>query len=190
MKKTYKRMPRNLALTNKIINGLIEGKIVSDENGIVYIELPEEATNHGHYYDMVKDEITDEEVEKMQEELNHLRKALSTNKFDDAHGDILTAYGLLVLDYDKRGSYLQDLEKELVKYRNPWISVKDRLPEKDGDNISIPVAAITNKGYWFKGQYDYDNKDWFFSEDPDQLDFETDEIVTHWMPVPKLKKEE
>ena len=132
----------------------------------------------------------DEEVEKMQEELNHLRKALSTNKFDDAHGDILTAYGLLVLDYDKRGSYLQDLEKELVKYRNPWISVKDRLPEKDADNISIPVAAITNKGYWFKGQYDYDNKDWFFSEDPDQLDFETDELVTHWMPVPKLQKRE
>lgn len=67
MKKTYKRMPRNLALTNKIINGLIEGKIVSDENGIVYIELPEEATNHSHYYDMVKDEITDDDRKAAEE---------------------------------------------------------------------------------------------------------------------------
>ena len=39
-------MPHNLALSNKIINGLIEGRIVSDEDGIVYIELPEETPKH------------------------------------------------------------------------------------------------------------------------------------------------
>lgn len=74
--------------------------------------------------------------------------------------------------------------------KSPWINVKERLPEEDIDNISIPVVAITNIGYWFKGQYDYINKDWFFSEDPDQLDFEIDEFVTHWMHIPELKKGE
>lgn len=77
--------------------------------------------------------------------------------------------------------------ENIQKLRKPWINVDERLPEEEADNISIPVAAITNKGYWFKGQYDYDNKDWFFSEDPDHLDFETDEFVTHWMPIPKVK---
>ena len=42
MEKTYKRVPHNLSLSTKIINGLIEGRIISDKDGIVYIELPEE----------------------------------------------------------------------------------------------------------------------------------------------------
>ena len=73
--------------------------------------------------------------------------------------------------------------KEIDRLSNPWISVEDRLPEGDADNISIPVVARTNRGYWFKGQYDHNNKDWFFSEDPDHLDFEEDEFVTHWMSI-------
>ena len=77
--------------------------------------------------------------------------------------------------------------EENVKINNPWISVDERLPEEGVDNISIPVVAITNNGYWFKGQYDYDNKDWFFSDDPN-LDFETNEFVTHWMIIQELKK--
>ena len=81
-----------------------------------------------------------------------------------------------------------NLKTDLYKLQNPWISVKDRLPEEEVNNISIPVAAITNEGYWFKGQYDYDNKEWFFSEDPDHLDFEAGEFVTYWMPIPELKK--
>lgn len=95
------------------------------------------------------------------------------------------------LDCEDRMSIIKQRDKfieENKQLRNPWVSVEDRLPEKGADNISIPVAAITNKGYWFKGQYDYDNKDWFFSEDPDHLDFETDEFVTNWMLMPELKK--
>jgi hypothetical protein len=83
---------------------------------------------------------------------------------------------------------LEHFRSIINNLRNPWISVKDRLPEEEVNNISIPVAAITNEGYWFKGQYDYDNKEWFFSEDPDHLDFEAGEFVTYWMPIPELKK--
>ena len=88
-----------------------------------------------------------------------------------------------------RSDAFECARKEIGRLSSPWISVKERLPEEGSDNISIPVAAITNKGYWFKGQFDFNNKDWFFSEDPDHLDFEEDEFVTHWMPIPKVNKE-
>ena len=88
-----------------------------------------------------------------------------------------------------RSDAFECARKEIGRLSNPWISVKERLPEEGSDNISIPVAAITNKGYWFKGQFDFNNKDWFFSENPDHLDFEADEFVTHWMPIPKVNKE-
>jgi hypothetical protein len=80
------------------------------------------------------------------------------------------------------------LMSEVNRLRGQWISVDDRLPEEEKNNISISVVAITNRGYWFKGQYDYDNKDWFFSEDPDHLDFEIGEFVTHWMPIPEFNE--
>jgi len=69
---------------------------------------------------------------------------------------------------------------------NPWRDASKELPIKDKDNISKAVIALTNIGYWFKGQYDYNNKDWFFSEEPETLDFEDGEFVTHWMPIPQL----
>lgn len=105
----------------------------------------------------------DEEINKLQEENLHMESLLSMHR-------------------KMTGEY----ELKLQKLRNPWISVKDRLPEEEMNNISIPVAAITNEGYWFKGQYDYDNKEWFFSEDPDHLEFETGEFVTYWMSIPNI----
>lgn len=59
-----------------------------------------------------------------------------------------------------------------------WVSVKDRLPEKNGDYIT----------------YDRDGTVWphFFTASSkvweDALGFST-ELVTHWMPLPKPPKE-
>lgn len=117
----------------------------------------------------------DEEILKLQENIGSMETYIKAEK--DCMQD----------EIDKMQEQLKMNAENIQKLRKPWISVEERLPEEETDNISIPVAAITNKGYWFKGQYDYDNKDWFFSEDPDHLDFETDEFVTHWMPIPKVK---
>lgn len=86
-------------------------------------------------------------------------------------------------------TYKAQVEQLIEQLRNPWISVDERLPEEDVYNISIPVVAITNNGYWFKGHYNYNNEDWLFSEGTD-FDFLDDEFVTHWMHIPELKKGE
>lgn len=116
---------------------------------------------------------------------------VSSNKDDLKQGYIAGAHSRDE-EIEQLGKSYHDmflvLANKVEQLRNPWISVEERLPEEDTDNISIPVVAITNNGYWFKGKYDYNNKDWFFSEDPDHLDFEVGEFVTHWMPIPELKK--
>ena len=68
-----------------------------------------------------------------------------------------------------------------------WISVKDRLPDKDGTylirfaNKSICNAEYENKfesfGYWLAIMWD-ENADWYPYVD-----------VTHWMPLPEPPKE-
>jgi hypothetical protein len=75
------------------------------------------------------------------------------------------------------------------KHFNPgWISVKDRLPEKDGeylvrfDNKAIHNAEYESKcgsfGYWLAIMWDED-ADWFPYVG-----------VTHWMPLPQPPKGE
>ena len=110
------------------------------------------------------------------------------NCYFPCNANDLESYAVNGAAYNGYIAGVHSLEDEIEQLRNPWISVDKRLPEEGSDNISIPVAAITNKGYWFKGQYDFNNKDWFFSEDPDHLDFEEDEFVTHWMSIPQIKK--
>lgn len=159
---------------------------VYDDNGANDMDSIREAYTDGAH-------SRDEEIEKMQKELNLLRHALSTNKFDDVHGDILTAYGLLVLDYDKRGSYLQDLEKELEEFRNQWISVNKRLPEKrvaGGITFSVSEFILfeikSNRDYLHFGYYDTDKK-LFCSMLTNGNKYEID-YVMHWMYIPELQK--
>ena len=76
-----------------------------------------------------------------------------------------------------------------------WISVKDRLPEKDGDYLArlrhggMKVMGFTHDlrkvdDYQFKrkkpGWYEYDSE-WGFCERND---------ITHYMPLPEPPKEE
>lgn len=59
-----------------------------------------------------------------------------------------------------------------------WISVKDRLPEKNGDYLIYNTDGIVWP-YWYDKEY----KEWY-----DSSGYLT-ESVTHWMPLPEAPKE-
>ena len=63
----------------------------------------------------------------------------------------------------------------------PWISVNDRLPDKINKFMSEPVLCRYTRGskeYFHVSQYDFEFDEWQISN------------VTHWMPIPELKKGE
>ena len=63
----------------------------------------------------------------------------------------------------------------------PWISVNEKLPPIEKDNLSIKVLVVSTKGEIHLSRYDYNMKGWISPV----LDIE----FTHWMPLPKLPKE-
>ena len=63
----------------------------------------------------------------------------------------------------------------------PWISVNEKLPPVEKDNLSIKVIVVSNKGKIHFSRYDYDMEGWISSV--------LDIVFTHWMPIPELPKE-
>lgn len=63
----------------------------------------------------------------------------------------------------------------------PWISVNEKLPPVEKDNLSIKVIVVSTKGKIQISRYDYHMKGWISPI----LDIE----FTHWMQLPKLSKE-
>jgi hypothetical protein len=59
-----------------------------------------------------------------------------------------------------------------------WISVKERLPEDDGEYIVATKYGHIFIFDWLMGR--------FFAEDRNGLVYEE---ITHWMPLPKPPKE-
>lgn len=64
--------------------------------------------------------------------------------------------------------------------KSPWISVNEKLPLIEKYDISMMVLALNTEGKINFSKYNYDAEEWITPE--------TD-IVTHWMPIPKLPKE-
>ena len=64
--------------------------------------------------------------------------------------------------------------------KSPWISVNEKLPPIEKDNLSIKVLVVSTKGKIDFSRYDYNMKGWISPV----LDIE----FTHWMPLPKLPK--
>ena len=84
--------------------------------------------------------------------------------------------------------------------QNEWISVKDRLPKKDGEYLCITGAKHYRLLYFAGNLYEVDkyefydkrkakNKSGFYYLDNEWGYVEWDDI-THWMPLPKLPKGE
>ena len=74
--------------------------------------------------------------------------------------------------------FLDDAEFAL---KNQWISVNEKLPPIEKDNLSIKVLVVSTKGKIDFSRYDYDIERWISPV----LDIE----FTHWMPLPNLPKE-
>ena len=66
-----------------------------------------------------------------------------------------------------------------------WISVKDKLPPQDCKfkNFSIPIIFCYAEWIWC-GNYCFKDKNWYNNG------FINANIITHWMPLPNLPKEE
>lgn len=64
--------------------------------------------------------------------------------------------------------------------KSPWISVNEKLPPIEKDNLSIKVIVVSTKGKIDFSKYDYDAEEWITPES---------DIFTHWMFLPKLPKE-
>ena len=64
--------------------------------------------------------------------------------------------------------------------KSPWISVNEKLPPIEKNNLSIKVIVVSTKGKIDFSRYDYDMEGWISPV----LDIE----FTHWMYLPKLPK--
>ena len=64
--------------------------------------------------------------------------------------------------------------------KQTWISVNEKLPPIEKDNLSIKVLVVSTKGKIDFSRYDYDMEGWISPI----LDIE----FTHWRPLPKLPK--
>ena len=64
--------------------------------------------------------------------------------------------------------------------KSPWISVNEKLPPIEKNNLSIKVIVVSTKGKIDFSRYDYDMEGWISPV----LDIE----FTHWMFLPKLPK--
>lgn len=71
---------------------------------------------------------------------------------------------------------IKDLEKKLSEAENPWISVKDRLPNHVNEVLMCDGDGYIEMGFC-------SNTRWFAYERPQPLN------ITHWMPLPNPPKQ-
>ena len=64
-----------------------------------------------------------------------------------------------------------------------WISVKDRLPEKE----TLVLALVQYEVGWYRMLAWRDKKGWASSQE--EFSEHDGDFVTHWMPLPELPKE-
>lgn len=82
-----------------------------------------------------------------------------------------------ILKSDLTATEKRYLEKLIDSVK--WISVKERLPEKETPNCTVDVL-VTDGTHINIGYYDYIDGMWWTLEDCFYFH------VTHWMPLPEL----
>ena len=106
-----------------------------------------------------------------QEINNAASKYIEENSMEDGY----------VVISDHKDSFIEDAEWADANPKSPWISVNEKLPPIEKNNLSIKVLVVSTKGEIHLSRYDYNMKGWISPV----LDIE----FTHWMPLPKLPKE-
>ena len=81
---------------------------------------------------------------------------------------------------DYKDFFIEGADWSDANPKSPWISVNEKLPPIEKDNLSIKVLVVSTKGKIDFSRYDYDMKGWISPV----LDIE----FTHWMLLPKLPK--
>lgn len=86
---------------------------------------------------------------------------------------------------------LRELDAQEKKPMCEWISVKDRLPERNNKNIYDTVIVYTIENEVAVGFVDYKGVSLHILHgDSDQITEHKLHFVTHWMPLPEPPKEE
>lgn len=84
-------------------------------------------------------------------------------------------------EYDIRQAFEKGAKWADNHSKSPWISVNEKLPPVEKDNLSIKVIVVSTKGKIDFSRYDYDMEGWISPV----LDIE----FTHWMHIHNLPKE-
>ena len=63
-------------------------------------------------------------------------------------------------EQEQSQEHIIELQKELNKLRNPWISVKERLPKKGIGKIRSAVVLVTLGQSWTAAEYHFGDKRW------------------------------
>lgn len=105
-----------------------------------------------------------------QEISNAASKYIEENSMEDGY----------VVISDHKDSFIEGAKWADANPKSPWISVNEKLPPIEKDNLSIKVIVVSTKGKIDFSRYDYDMGGW--------LSPVSDIEFTHWMPLPKLPK--
>ena len=103
-----------------------------------------------------------------QEISNAASKYIEENSMEDGY----------VVISDHKDSFIEGAEWADANPKQTWISVNEKLPPIEKNNLSIKVIVVSTKGKIDFSRYDYDMKGWISPV----LDIE----FTHWMQLPKL----
>ena len=105
-----------------------------------------------------------------QEINNAASKYIEENSMEDGY----------VVISDHKDSFIEDAEWADANPKSPWISVNEKLPPIEKNNLSIKVIVVSTKGKIDFSRYDYDMEGWISPI--------LDIVFTHWMFLPELPK--
>ena len=83
-------------------------------------------------------------------------------------------------EYDIQQAFEKGAQWADNNHKSPWISVNEKLPSVEKDNLSIKVIVVSTKGKIHFSRYDYDMGGWISPI--------LDIVFTHWMPIPELSR--
>lgn len=105
-----------------------------------------------------------------QEINNAASKYIEENSMEDGY----------VVISDHKDSFIEGAEWADANPKSPWISVNEKLPPIEKDNLSIKVLVVSTKGKIDFSRYDYAMKGWISPV--------LDIVFTHWLPLPTFPK--